>query len=548
MRMKLSNNRYMWLLSALSGLFMWLGWPDMPFVFLLFIGFVPILLIEREVAKQHGSAGGLILFEHIYVAFLMWNALTTWWVTLASVPGGLVAIFANAFLMTLPVLLFHKIRLRLDDRAGYAAFVAGWLAFEYLHHNWELTWPWLTLGNGLAKFPELVQWYEYTGVFGGSLWVLLVNLLIFFVLKDAPGKKDQAKTRQAVSKKTAILALATLLLPALASALIYVGYTDEGEQEEIVIVQPNIDPYADKFGGMTAEQQFKRLIDMSVEAITPGTDYLVWPETALQFSLWVNRLSEHKAVQTLQEFVARRPNMTIITGIYAYQNYPDGQGASATARHFRDGRCCYDAYNSAIQIDTSGVIAIYHKSKLVPGVERMPYPQLFGFLDKMAIDLGGITGSLGTQTERAVFFKNDKTGIAPVICYESVFGAYVAEYIKNGANAIFIITNDGWWGKTPGHRQHLRYASLRAIETRRSIARAANTGISCFINQRGDILQATRYGQKIAIRGRIAIRSGLTIYARIGDVIGILASIIALFFMLAFSLRLMTDRKAPSRQ
>ena len=90
--------------------------------------------------------------------------------------------------------------------------------------------------------------------------------------------------------------------------------------------------------------------------------------------------------------------------------------------------------------------------------------------------------------------------MAPVICYESVYGEYSTGYIKKGAQAIFIMTNDGWWDNTAGHRQHLYFASLRAIEARRAIARSANTGISAFVNQRGDILQPTRYDEPIAIK------------------------------------------------
>jgi apolipoprotein N-acyltransferase len=114
----------------------------------------------------------------------------------------------------------------------------------------------------------------------------------------------------------------------------------------------------------------------------------------------------------------------------------------------------------------SGTIQIYHKSKLVPGVEKMPWPAVFKYIEKFAIDLGGISGSLGMQEERVAFFTQDKKFAAgPIVCYESVYGEYVGEYVKKGANFLAIITNDGWWGDTPGYRQHLQYGALRAIET-----------------------------------------------------------------------------------
>lgn len=539
-----STDKSLWLLSGITGVAMWLGWPDLPFVFLLFFGFAPILLIEDAIASQYEKAAALILFEHVYVAFVLWNTLTTWWMVIASPVGAIVAILANAFLMCLPVLFFHKTRQKLGNIAGYTSFIAYWLTFEYLHHQWELTWPWLTLGNGLAKFPALIQWYSYTGAFGGSLWILLANLMLFFVIKKfLANKKAQHQTATKIDVSGVSRLLLTILLPALLSFVIYLNHEDRGVKQEIVVIQPNVDPYNEKFDGMTPRAQLKRLIDMSLKKITPATDYLVWPETALSFTMWVDKLDSHSVVQGLKNMIKKHPNATLITGIYAYKNYPNGKGASPTARKYRGGKCCYDAYNSAIQIDTTGAVPIYHKSRLVPGVERMPYPQVFGFLNSLSIDLGGITGSLGTQKERQVFGSKDGFGVAPVICYESVFGEYVTGYVKNGANAIFIITNDGWWGNTPGHRQHLRYASMRAIETRRSIARSANTGISCFINQRGDILQATKYDEQIAIRGTIKMNDEQTFYARYGDLLGKGAGIVTFFLVLTMGVGMVIKRK-----
>ncbi|MFN6947122.1 MAG: nitrilase-related carbon-nitrogen hydrolase, partial [Cytophagaceae bacterium] len=116
-----------------------------------------------------------------------------------------------------------------------------------------------------------------------------------------------------------------------------------------------------------------------------------------------------------------------------------------------------------------------------------------------------------------VFFNSAGIGAAPVICYESIYGEFVSDYVKNGATFIAIITNDAWWGNTPGHRQHLQYASLRAIETRKSVARSANTGISGFINQRGDILAASEYWVQDAMKGTIMSNDILTFYTKHGD-------------------------------
>ena len=164
-----------------------------------------------------------------------------------------------------------------------------------------------------------------------------------------------------------------------------------------------------------------------------------------------------------------------------------------------------------------------------------------------AVELGGISGSLGMQDEREVFWSpNDSVQVAPTICYESIYGEFMTGFIRNGADFILVITNDGWWRDTPGYSQHLSFSSLRAIENRRSLARSANTGISCFINQKGEILQPTDWWVKDAIKGEIKTNNKLTFYAKRGDFIGRLAEFFSIIIILYFFVNFLIKRKDKS--
>jgi len=154
--------------------------------------------------------------------------------------------------------------------------------------------------------------------------------------------------------------------------------------------------------------------------------------------------------------------------------------------------------------------------------------------------LGGSISTLTTQDYRAVF-SNGKNTIAPIICYESVYGEYVTDYVKKGADFLAIITNDGWWNTSQGHKQHLSIARLRAIENRRSIARSANTGISAFINQKGDIEHFLPYGKTGALRANIATNTATTYYTEQGDYIFRIAMLVMLIVLLTS----FTKRKQP---
>jgi apolipoprotein N-acyltransferase len=178
-------------------------------------------------------------------------------------------------------------------------------------------------------------------------------------------------------------------------------------------------------------------------------------------------------------------------------------------------------------------LQVYHKSKLVVGVENFPYKNVLQpILGDAMLDLGGTISTKTTQEEREVFKMNEQNTVAPVICYESVYGAYVADYVKNGATFLAIITNDAWWNNTQGHKQHLSLARLRAIENRRWIARSANTGISAIINPAGAIVKSLEYDVKGTIKGTIYPKSKMTFYTTHGDYIARVASLMGLFVLL----------------
>jgi len=248
---------------------------------------------------------------------------------------------------------------------------------------------------------------------------------------------------------------------------------------------------------------------------------------------------------SIYDFIwVKYPSSHFIVGLTYYKLYPAGQERSKTARQFPGTDDWYDMYNAAAQIDTSLLEQVYIKSKLVVGVETMPYPKSLGFLRKLTVKLGGTFRSNGYQEFREnLYSRDDSTGIAPVICYESIFGEFVTDYLKEGAGFIFVITNDGWWGDTPGHRQHQSYSRIRAIETRRSVARSANTGISSLIDQKGQVLQRTNYWEPDALRGELNVNDKLTFYTRHGDYIARIAYFFSLLIVLYTITRILISGK-----
>ncbi|MFZ4705837.1 MAG: apolipoprotein N-acyltransferase [Bacteroidales bacterium] len=516
------------LFSVVSGLLLSFGWPSDGFAPLLFIGFVPLLLVENNFCENRAENSRFSITWYSFPAFLIWNILTTYWIYNSTLAGAIAAIFLNSLFMTVVFTLFHITRRALKPGiCSYLALIAYWLSFEYIHLHWDLNWPWLNLGNGFANYHTWIQWYEYTGTFGGSLWILIVNITLFMACKDLfkackPGKSFY---------RNILLAFILIILPVIASLVIYRNYHEKESPISVVLVQPNIDPYNEQYSAPPAEV-LGRILKLADEKTDSLTDYIVAPESAIQEYVWEDQIELSESAAILRQYISNHRYVAVVIGISSRKLFQPGEPLSLTARKFTDVDKYYDSYNTALFYNITGKLQRYHKSRLTPGVEMMPYPKLFKFTEKYAIDLGGTVGSLATDPERTPFVVANGLKIAPCICYESVYGDFVAGFVRNGANAIFVITNDGWWGNTAGHRQHFLFSVLRAIETRRSVARSANTGISAFINQRGDVAQATTYWEPAVIKQNINTNDKLTFYVRYGDYIARISLLVAAVMLL----------------
>lgn len=506
------NKHFQYLgLSLLSALLFIAAWQPFYLFPLAFFGFVPLFWLERKIRQQeHNSYAWLFLYS--WVAFLSWNIGSVWWIWNASAGGAIAAFLINSLPMVLPMLLLHA-RNRLTGTMNYSYFLALWLSIEFLQFHWDFAYPWLLLGNVLSYVPILAQWYEYTGVLGGSLWILFVNM-------EADKWTQQWNEWPNSVRKQKLLNRIFLLVISPVFLSVYIWYnlpTQSLKKAEMLIIQPNFDPYSEKFGGKTDSEQLSEILKMAESKMDGKVQYLLFPETALQGDLLENDLQNEHLIFQLKEFLKKYPHVVIVSGMDSYYQYAENEPRQISARKFRNSNHYYEAYNSAIQINSFDSIQVYHKSKLVPGVEKMPYPQLFKFLENYAIDLGGTSGSLGQDLESKNFYSYLKISLAPIICYESVFPEFVASYVKKGADVLCILTNDGWWGNTPGYKQHFDFGRLRAIENRRAIARSANTGISGFIDRDGSVMKASNYWEKDVLRGSVPIYSDETFYTKYGD-------------------------------
>ena len=525
-------------LSLISALLLSISWPTYGIPFFIFFAFVPLLLMEQEISKfSKINKKGWIVFGLTYLAFFIWNVVTTGWLYHAKNPDGnnsllavAIPVIVNSLLMSLVFQLYYWYKKVRGTYFGLVFFVAIWLSFERFHLNWEFTWPWLNLGNAFSEYPQLIQWYDTIGATGGSFWILLINVFAFYTLRIW----QAGRIRKDLVKNISIL-VAIIVLPLLISIYKYNSYQEKPVGEvTTLLLQPKLDPYTEKYS-KDSLQILGELLSLAEEISKTKVDFFIAPETAFpgNGSLSENGFNKSTSIAIAKEFLGKHPQSIFLTGASTHKFLFDEAETEDYSTKIQEG-VWVNSYNSALQIIPNQNVEVYHKAKLVPGVEIFPYIRyLKPILGDAMLDFGGANSSLGIDKERKVFSNRfNKAKMAPIICYESIYGEYVTDYVKNGANLLAIMTNDSWWDNTEGHKQLLSYARLRAIETRREIVRAANSGISAHINARGDILQDTFYDDRTALLVKANLLEEKSIYTKIGDLISRIAIFVLGFLII----------------
>lgn len=358
--MQLTQNRYF--LACLSAFLLWLAWPPMPYTsFLLFVAFVPLLFAVETIQTSELPKKGRKIFGLSFLSFVLWNTASIYWVfnslhaamplpaalAISLIPFGL-----GALLMAFAFWGYYAVSQVLNKTWSYVALLCFWISYEYLHQSWDLAFPWMNLGNGFAQTHQLVQWYEYTGVYGGTIWVLLANILIFEALRQK-------------SRKLGLIGLAWIIVPAVASLIRYETYTENINPANVVVVQPNVDPYQ-KYGSLSPEQQVARLIDLSKQQAQANTEYFIWPETAMVGFTDEEQIRANSLYLQVLNFLQPYANANVLSGIESYKNF--GKDSVASAQYDPGSGNFLVPYNAAIHIENAANVQFYHKSKLVPGV------------------------------------------------------------------------------------------------------------------------------------------------------------------------------------
>lgn len=480
------------LLILLSALLLSLSFHPLGFHFLAWFGLIPVLFVVCKVKLAKSFFAG-ILFGFFFSLFSLF------WIVFLQIETNIkILMLFGMVLMFFYIGLYYGAGFLLARMCGLWTLPFILAGFEYLRGLGELGFPWLSFGYSQARYPIIIQQASIFGVYGISVWLVLINILFFYFLKNR-------------NFKYLVLFLIIFFLP------VIFGYYRLGNMRPtqksltIGIVQPNIDPNL-KFTPEMRYKTFDRLIKLSEkchkESRESPLDLIIWPETATPIFLKTPGEYQNKVLE-----LSDRLNVPILTGTPIYE------------------RNKHEIYNGAVLIEPQkGITQEYRKLHLVPFGEHIPFDRYIPLFRK--IEFG--EGDYSPGTEYTVF-NTEKMQFSCLICFESIFPEISRYFINHGAQMLVNITNDGWFGKVSGPQQHNDMAILRAVENCVPLFRCSNTGISMVVDGYGRIIKETLLFEEDVLVSTIALYDDKCIYTIVSDMLPILV-LIAIPFLIALKL------------
>ena len=513
-------------LPVLSGLLLGISFPSYPFIRLetiAWIALVPLLISLRGDVSFRGFLG------RVYSTMLIFCATSLWWVSLATLPGGLLTIFVQAFCSTAPLLLFFVLKRFRGYRFALFSLPFLWVAWEWLYIRQELSFGWLVFGNSQALLNMMIQYTDISGVWGVSFWLVLFNVLA-----------ADAWLRFRARKQIYVHGVTLLLMIALPLGYSFMVFNDVELQRErptvkVSLVQPNIDPF-EKWRKYSSQDIMLIYFSMTDRAVSQNRpDLILWPETAIPFYILDER---NLAYYELLKSRVERWGGALLSGYSDIVFYSDAEvaGNEYLYKFNSDEDRYYQTFNASMLVTTGeDAPQVYRKMKLVPFAERVPYMEYAPWLDNFTFSLAGIS-SWGKGRDKTIMefitVSGEKVKTSNVICYESIFPGLVAGFVSKGAEFFTLVTNDGWYGKSYGPYQHAAIARFRCIENRRSMARCANTGVSQFIDKYGRVYADIPWWERRSLAADVERNVTLTFYTRNPDLLPKVTSVVSAFLLL----------------
>lgn len=505
----MKSDRINWFLAALSGVLLTGSFPKIGLDWLAWFALVPLLLAVANLPVKESFRIGFIAGLAHYLTLLYWVVPVMRIYGYLPLYLSIVILFLFAAVLALFPAAFCTALTAIGNTPLRSVFAIPclWVALEYVRTYVFTGFPWELLGHSQYLRLHLIQIADLFGAYGVSFLIAMSNTAVFLVTLFITRTTWRDRHISMSVPACAVMLFAAGLLLTLIYGDRRIKTADRlaaaSPTARIAVIQPNIEQ-AVKWDPAFQAATVKTNIRLSLAAIPQNPDLIVWPESATPFFLFYDKEPTQKVLEGLEQ-----SNTDFLIGSPSF----DREG----------GKIVY--YNSAYLIRPKlKTISRYDKAHLVPYGEYVPFKKWFPFLGKVVAQVGDFQPGEAGRT-----MPWEKGAIGVQICYEIIFPALSRAMVENNAVLLINITNDAWFGTTGGPYQHFSMTVFRAVENRRALARAANTGISGFIDPAGRILISTPLLEEAVVTRTVPLISEKTFYTRFGDLFAQACLVGALF-------------------
>lgn len=495
-----------------SGLLMAFGWPNYGVFPFLFVGLVPLFWAFDEIANISGKSKYFAVFIANFIAHFTWLVISLKWLGTTSPQSFITAISIESLSLSLALIPAIWVGLKYGKIWKFIFFAVAWMSVEFLNQNWLLGTPYFSLGSGFGMYPKMIQHYEFIGIEGGTVWLLVCNFLIYNLID-----KIRQKTKMI---KPAIITALVIFVPILISLSLYQKQGTE-ELHKVSVLHTFLNSNTKEYS-FHPERITDSLIHLSEKGLKGKSELIVWPEVVIPNLGWLMSINQEKAFTSIYKHLKEYPQTTICTGGYGFTISKSTDEEDPYATYDPANKYYYLTHNIALSVTYGDRSPIRSKKFFVPFQERIPFLKEFPFMANFADLVGG--NAKISYFPNGVEVHHTKSNIAytPMLCYESVFPLIMVEKAKE-SDVIVIAANEIWNKDLTGSKQYLYNNVGMAIQSRIPIVKSSNSGVSAIIDKFGNILE-----ERIGRDGGL-----LTQKISLGDESTFYASISSLFYWFA---------------
>jgi apolipoprotein N-acyltransferase len=495
------------LLALLSGLLLYFAWPNRGVSVLLFVALVPILYVFKLIKHFRAIKRIIIVFLSFFFMHLVWLIGGSSWLVDSFIKSYISDSVIESLTFAFPFILLAVFKYNKQWQFWFL-FISIWMSIDYLNQNWLLGTPYYILGSGFGMSHNWIQTYEFIGIEGGSMAILLSNISLFLLANNYQHKK-----KIVCHISTFVLSISPFLI----SYLLMSTTPDntKGKQAQVAILHTYTPTY-------TAENHYQpdkmihHLWNLSKDMDTSST-LLIWPETIISNLGWLSNQANEIAYQTFQTILKDKPELTICTGGFAFTIDPKGK-KNPYASHDAKRNFYYNTHNVAISYYSNGAQSIRSKQIFVPFQERIPYLEKTNFMTYFADVVGANSKTTFFTKGKNIHFTSKNETFTPILCFESIYPLNMAQQSKN-VDFIAVLANEHWNPNFNGSKQYLYNSVAMAIQSRIPIFRSSNNGISAIIDKYGNIVQTKAGKEEGIINARAEIKTSKTFYEGINGLL-----------------------------